>query len=39
VPDLVEMFGGAKLAPLSDSDYGTIYEVDADGKVVAILVR
>jgi broad specificity phosphatase PhoE len=39
VPDLVEMFGGAKPAPLSDSDFGTVYEVEADGKVVAIPVR
>ena len=27
VPDLVEMFGGDKPAPLSDADYGTIYIV------------
>lgn len=27
VPDLVAAFGGARPAPLSDSDYGTIYRV------------
>ena len=27
VPDLVAAFGGAKPAPLSESDYGTIYQV------------
>jgi broad specificity phosphatase PhoE len=39
VPDLVAMFGGAKPAPLSDSDYGTVYVVEADGRVAVIPVR
>ena len=39
IPDLVAMFGGAKPAALTDSDYGTVYDVEPGGKVVAIAVR
>ncbi len=39
VPDLVQLFGGARPAPLSDRDYGTLYDVEPDGKVVVSALR
>ena len=39
VPDLVHQFGGAKPAPLSDQDYGTVYDVEPGGKVVTSQLR
>lgn len=39
VPDLVQLFGGAKPAPLSDQDYGTVYDVEPGGKVVTAQLR
>jgi broad specificity phosphatase PhoE len=38
LPDLVSLFGGAKPAPLSDQDYGTLYEVEPGGGVVTVPV-
>ena len=39
VPGLVELFGGARPAPLSDTDYGTLYDVEPDGRVITAPVR
>lgn len=39
VPDLVQLFGGAKPAPLADQDYGTVYDVEPGGKVVTAQLR
>jgi hypothetical protein len=39
VPELVQLFGGTRPAPLSDQDYGTVYDVEPDGKVVAAQLR
>jgi phosphohistidine phosphatase SixA len=39
VPDLVQLFGGAKPAPLSDDAYGTIYDVEPGGMVVTTPLR
>ena len=39
VPDLVQLFGGAKPAPLSDQDYRTVYDVEPGGKVVTARLR
>ena len=39
VPDLVQLFGGARPAPLADGDYGTVYDVEPDGKVVTAKLR
>ena len=39
VPALVALFGGARPAPIGDDDYGTLFEVAADGKVTSAPVR
>lgn len=39
VPELVQLFGGTRPPPLSDRDYGTVYDVEPDGKVVAVQLR
>jgi len=39
VPELVRMFGGARPAPLSEQDFGTLYDVEPGGKVVTAQVR
>lgn len=39
VPELVQMFGGARPAPLSEQDFGTLYDVEPDGEVVTAQVR
>lgn len=39
VPDLVQLFGGARPAALTDADYGTIYDVEPGGKVIATQLR
>ena len=39
VPDLVAAFGGEQPAPLTEEDYGTLFVVDADGKVATVAVR
>jgi broad specificity phosphatase PhoE len=38
VPSIVEYLGGARPSPLSDQDYGTLFEVEPGGKVVTIPV-
>ena len=37
VPDLVAAFGGAKPAPLTEADYGTIYVVNAGSSAVTTM--
>ena len=39
VPDLVESFGGERPAPIADEEYGTLYDVEPGGTVVAMTVR
>jgi broad specificity phosphatase PhoE len=39
VPALVELFGGARPAPIADTEYGTLYEVEPDGRVIMAPVR
>jgi broad specificity phosphatase PhoE len=39
VPDLVQLFGGSRPAPLSEQDFGTIYDVEPGGTVVTTQVR
>ena len=39
VPDLVELFGGARPAPIGDQEYGTIYGVEPGGTVEAVALR
>jgi hypothetical protein len=39
VPELVQMFGGARPAPLSEQDFGTLYDVEPGGEVVTAQVR
>ncbi|HET7315922.1 MAG TPA: histidine phosphatase family protein [Sphingomicrobium sp.] len=39
VPDLVALFGGTRPAPLSEEDYGILFEVGADGDVTTAAVR
>jgi broad specificity phosphatase PhoE len=39
VPNLVALFGGTKPAPLSEQDYGTLYDVEPGGSVVTSTVR
>lgn len=39
VPDLVQLFGGARPARLSEQDFGTIYDVEPSGKVVTAQLR
>jgi broad specificity phosphatase PhoE len=39
VPDLVELFGGARPAPIGDQEYGTVYGVDPGGTVEAVALR
>lgn len=39
VPDLVSRFGGAPQAPLSDSDYGTLFVVGENGEVTRVELR
>jgi len=39
VPDLVQLFGGARPAALSELDYGTVFAVDADHQVTSFGLR
>ncbi len=39
VPDLVQLFGGARPAPLSEQDFGTVYAIESGGAVVTAQVR
>jgi len=39
VPDLVQLFGGARPAALSELDYGTVFAVDADHRVTSFGLR
>ena len=39
VPDLVQLFGGARPAPLSEQDFGTVYDIEPGGQVTTAQVR
>lgn len=39
VPDLVQLFGGARAAPLSEQDFGTVYDIEPGGQVTTAQVR
>jgi broad specificity phosphatase PhoE len=39
VPDLIQLFGGARPAPLSEQDFGTVYAIEPGGEVVTAQVR
>ena len=39
VPELVALFGGVRPAPIGDDDYGLLFEVAPDGKVISTPVR
>jgi broad specificity phosphatase PhoE len=39
VPDLVQLFGGPRPAPLSEQDFGTVYDVEPGGQLITSEVR